>query len=485
MINLNQVQKLLDEANKLSSNPFSIDSYCFDKQIDFIRDKARFKTAVCSRRSGKTVACAADLSRAAASKEGIVCLYITLSRSNGKRIIWPELKELNRRFNLGGKANESELSITFQNRSVIYVSGANDQKEVEKFRGLPIYLCYIDECQSFRPYIQNLVDEVISKALFDYNGTLCLIGTPGPVPAGFFYECANSKGWSHHSWTMFENPWLEKKSGKTPQQLINEELDRKGTTVDDPTIQRECYARWVIDQNALVFKYSPKTNHFDLNDIEAVTAQPWNYIMGVDIGFEDADAICILGYNERLKACYLVEESVEVKQGITALVKRIYDLEHKYKPDKIVMDTGGLGKKIAEEITSRYSIMIEPAQKERKFEFIELLNDAMRTGKFFASKFSRFAQDAQILEWDRDPERILEKPRINPSYHSDITDSVLYAFRESFHWLFTPEKPKIIPGSPEWLQKEVEEIEETLIRNLKCDDLDPWQQQENMPNDFN
>lgn len=463
---------VLSKVNKLSAPKFDLKKYCFDKQLDFINDPAPFKTAVCSRRAGKTVSCGAHLTKAAYENEGIICLYITLSRLNAKKIIWPELCEINRRYSLGGKINESDLSITFKNRSTIYLSGAKDQKEIEKFRGLALYLCYIDECQSFRPYIQNLVDEVISKALFDHNGTLCLTGTPGPVPSGFFYDCASSPEWSHHSWTMFENPWLERKSGRTPKELVDRELKRKGITLDDPTIQRECYGRWVIDANALVFKYDKVRNHYDS---VPPTHVDWNFIIGVDLGFDDADAIAVLGYNKHFNAAYLFEERVEAKQGITELVAQISALASKYKPEKIVMDTGGLGKKIAEEITTRYAIMVEPAEKARKFEFIEILNDAMRTNRFFAKKTSRFAQDAMLMEWDRDPENKDEKPKVRDSYHSDICDAVLYAFRESYHWLFEPEEPKIIPETPAWLKKQEEEMEQTAIQTLERTQTDdPW-----------
>lgn len=238
---------------------FAVETFCFDKQIAFINDPEPFATAVCSVRAGKTVACAVDLIRTSLAREGIVCLYITLSRSNAKKIIWPELCRINQEYGLGGKVNETELSITFavgKSHSTIYCSGAKDKREIEKFRGLALALCYIDECQAFRDYIRELVDEVIAKRLFDYAGKLRLIGTPGPVPIGYFYECSVSDQWSHHAWTMFDNPWLPKKSGLSHDEILDRELKRKGVKRDDPSIQRECFGKWAFDPNALVFRYS-------------------------------------------------------------------------------------------------------------------------------------------------------------------------------------------------------------------------------------
>lgn len=435
---------------------------CFTPQLNFIQDPSPFKTAVCSRRSGKTIACALDLLYTAITREKVVCLYITLSRLNAKRIIWEQILEFNRVHALGGVVNETDLSLKFpQTGSTIYLSGAKDKTEIEKFRGLAIAKCYIDECQSFRSYIQGLIDEVIAPALFDYNGQLCLIGTPGPVPAGYFYECAHSEEWSHHSWTMFENPWLQIKSGKTPQELLDRELKRKGIDINNATIQRECFAKWDVDLLALVFKYERSRNHYQ--EIPAVSGK-WEYVIGVDVGFDDSDAICVLGWNSRIKELFLIDEDIRTKQGISELAERVDSFIRKYNPLKIVMDTGGLGKKIAEEMRKRYSIPIHAAEKSRKFEYIELLNDALRTSKFFAKRTSRFAQDCALIEWDDNIQG--EKLKISDQYHSDITDAVLYAFRECMHWLFEEPKPEIKKGTPAWFLEQEKQMEEMAIQKL-------------------
>lgn len=720
---------------------FDLEAFCFKQQLNFIRDPARFKTAVCSRRAGKTVACAAHLIHNAIHRRGSVGVYITLTRANAKRIIWPDLLKINRDYSLGGLVNETELSIRFPKfgDSIIYCSGAKDSSEIEKFRGMAITISYIDECfpgdtdvdtpsgpkkikdiklgdkvfnatgvgevisvstkkvdkaiklgfagktvtcslnhpfftergwvnagelragdylvrqeacvrlvrdgvheareeglsflreqllseaqpvhqkpderpenreesvgffkkdwsqaentwrqwersnatretylpasipgefrgglqlrdqnrrgqgtglshllqsglshsenqisdrgrrtvplqqekprpeerrlstfqrldsveilepsdlerlalgdfydigvsghpsysvadvlvhncQGFRQYIRELVDDVISKALFDYNGALCLIGTPGPIPAGFFYECATSPDWSHHAWTMFDNPWLERKSGKKAMELIQEDLKRMGVTIDHPKIQRECFGKWVVDQNSLVFQYDRDRNHYDSLPARS---QQWSYVIGVDVGFDDADAISVLAWHEHHPDVYLIHEEVQNQEGISALAARIKRLYDKYEPLAIVMDTGALGKKIADELTSRFSLPIQAAEKSRKLEHIELLNDAMRTGRFFAKRDSRFSQDCMLIEWDQDSTEL----KISDSYHSDIADSVLYAFRYCLQWLSTPEMIKPKANTPEWEEYQADEIERAIKSRLKEEQhpQSPWE----------
>ena len=427
--------------------------FIIPEQLDFIKDPESFATAVCSRRAGKTVACAVDLVDTTQRRPGTISLYITLSRASAKRIVWPEILELNRRYQLGGTTNIADLSMTFPNGSVIYLSGAKDKSEIEKFRGLPLALCYIDEAQAFGSFIQELIDDVIAKALYDYNGRLRVIGTPPPIPVGYFHKICHSAEWSAHKWTMLQNPWLQKKSGLTPMQLIEKDCKRKGVSMDDPGIRRECFGEWVTDSNALVFKYAKEKNNYEELPTVKGTGN-WNYIIGIDLGYDDADALAVLAYHDNLNAVFLVEEITRTKQTLSDLVDLIAAKIGRYNPHSIVMDAGGLGKKIVESISSRFSIGIKAAE-------------------FYAKETGKFAEDTQKVEWNRD-KSTGDKLVVSDRFHSDITDAVLYAFRESLHFLSEPTIDKIRPGTPEWRAKEVAEMEEAAERALKVKNVDEF-----------
>lgn len=452
-----------DDQDKFLAYKFSLSKFLFDKQLAFVEDPAPFKIAVCSRRSGKTVACAAHLIDTAIKHKDIICLYITLAASNAKKLIWKELKAINKNYKLGGVANDTELSLTFPNGSIVYCSGAKDSSEIEKFRGLAIKLCYIDECQSFRQYIKDLIDDIIEPALLDYAGTLCLIGTPGAVPAGYFYECWNNDVWSKHKWTFWDNPHIPVKSGKTHQELLDRTLKRRGIDVSNPSVQREYFGQWVLDTESLLIKYDKDKNHF----IQLPThIKKWEYVMGVDIGWRDADAICILAWSDDSPITYLVEELITPKQGITELAEQMIAMQKKYSIAKIIMDMGALGKKIGEEIIKRHQIPVEAADKVRKMENIEILNDSLRTGRFMAKSNSRFAQDSYLVEVDRDkstPERI----KVSSAFHSDIIDAVLYGFKFSPAYAYTPPENKPKPGTKEWAEAQVDSMFELELEGLQ------------------
>lgn len=478
---------LVLDAIRINGSPsFRLEDFLFKEQLALAQDPAKFATAVCSVRAGKTVTCAADLIDTAITKPGVVCLYITLARSSAKRIIWPDLHKINREYQLGGIPNESDLSFKFPNGSIIYCSGASDSAEIEKFRGLSnVALAYLDESQAFRAHIKELVEEILIKRLYDTNGRLRLIGTPGPIPSGYFYNASQSSQWSHHAWTLHSNPWIERKSGCTVAELIAQDCARKGVSLDDPSIQRECFGRWVLDSNSLLLEY--KVDRNDYTELPAIKGK-WNYILGMDFGFEDADSFSVLAWSDFSPNTYLVEEVIAEKQTYDQMCVNFDRLYKKYDIQRIVADPGGGGKKLIESLKQRYPIPMNVADKLGKIANYGLLNNALRTGRFYAKKDSRFAQDCNLLERDRDkstPEKTVVKG------HSDSVDSCLYAFKESPAYGYTPPIERSKPGTTEHDKEFAEELfKNTVQRAQKEKEMKDgqgmnWQTDQNMIPDWN
>ncbi len=458
---------------------FKLEEFLFDKQLKFVRDPRPFKVAVCSRRAGKSVACAADLVDTARNHPDSVCLYITLARTSAKRILWPELIKLNDKYKLGATFDLIELSMTFPNRAVIYCTGAKDASEIEKFRGLALKKVYIDECQSFRSHLKELIDDVLVPALMDYDGSLILIGTPGPVPAGFFAEVSgackrtDSKqsedtdedvdfNWVQYHWTFFDNPHIALKSKKTHEQVLKRALKMRGVDVTDASIQREFFGKWVLDSNSLWIKYNSRLNDYSKLDQH----HKWNYILGIDLGYNDADALAVIAWHDNSSEIYLVEEVITDKQDMTDLVAQINSIQRRYDISKMVIDEGGLGKKMAEEMRRRHGIPLHAADKARKQENVTFLNDALRTGRFKAKATSRFAQDSLLVEidWDKSTP---DKVKVSDKFHSDIIDAVLYAFRESPAYAYEPPPEKPRPGTKEWAEAMENEMEEAAFDHFR------------------
>jgi len=431
---------------KHQRNRFALERVLFGPQLAFARDPATFATAICSRRAGKSVGVAAWLLEGPVLNPSAPSVYFTITRGSAKRIIWPTLLELNREHALGYVPNEADLVLKRNGVGAVYLTGVDNRNEIEKLRGTAWGRAAGDEAQTLPEYMKDLTEDVLMPSFMDHGGQLRLTGTPGSVPAGFFHGVAHSKLWGHHHWTVWENPHIPEQNKRA---MLAKVLETRGVTVEHPSIRREWFGEWAFDPDALVFKFDPARNVFggDLKSLHMVEA--WQHVIGVDLGFDDADAIAVLAFNPGHPAAFLVEESVLPKQTISKLANRLQEMVAQYRPQAIVVDTGGLGKKIAEEVGSRTGLPLQPAEKARKFEFIELLNDALRSGRFYAKPGSRFASDALKLEWDRE-KSVGEHLVVSDKFHSDICDAVLYAFRESLHWLHR-EAPKEVPrGTKEW-----------------------------------
>ena len=440
-VNKQAILAELQKRKQKSETPqFRFEDFTFPAQKEFFRSsKKRFKTAVCSRRAGKTVGIVADMLDTALYESGVNLLYITVTQQAARAIIWADLMNIIEDFSIDCRIDNSRLIITFPNKSRIYIAGAKDRAEIEKYRGWKLRKCYIDEAQSFRQYISELINDVIIPALRDLKGILYLTGTPGPVLAGIFYNFSTSPNWDNHHWTAFDNPHMHLPPAKDLEETLAEERIMRGIDVSDPSYIRETYGKWVEDVDSLVFKFNKGVNIYDTVPVEG----EWTYVIGIDIGYNDSDAIVVLGYNSFVKKVFIVDEFVKNKLGITDLVKQVKLMKDEWEPIKMVMDAGALGKKIQEEIRSRHGLNLETAEKARKVEFIELLNDDLRTGRFMAPRNSLFEQDSMLVTWDKDSLiKNPDRPKISDTYHSDINDAVLYAWRECRHYL--SQKPPVI-----------------------------------------
>jgi hypothetical protein len=454
---------------------FKLEDYLFDKQLAFVKDPSPLKTAVCSRRSGKSIACAADLVDAALNTPECLSLYLTITSKRAKAILWPELRKINRLFKLGASENATELTLHFPNESIIALVGANTADQIDKYRGTALKKAYIDEAQSFRSHIRELCDDVLEPQLMDYAGDLILIGTPGPLRSGYFYECSVKNDlWSHHAWTFFDNPHIPIKSRKTHMELLDRVLKRRKVDINDPGIRREYFGEWTDDPKALLLHYSERLNHALLTG----TDDNLNHIIGIRLSMDNDTCIVVLAWSATSPNTFLVEECTPKNQTLDGLDGEIRRCLAKYKVSCITVDPGDTGRDIVDAISLRYGIslsLVEP--KERISNFV-LLDNSLQNGTFKADKSSQFAEDCMLIE--RDAEKSTPgKLEING--HSNIVDAVLSAFRKSPAFAYMEPIKEPDPFFVDWEyqhRKFVEGIgtKEMIEWNTDQKGIAPWNQ---------
>jgi phage terminase large subunit len=440
-------QKTQERLTKEVTNPVTIDE-CADlflEQRNFIDDKARYKVAVCSRRAGKTSAIARKLRKVATGGWEHNAIYVAKTTDQCKRIMWNILLQVLQKYHRKKeyKTNASDLSVYFyKTNSFIWLKGASDSTQILKLLGIKIKFACIDEAQSFPSYLEYLIDQVLSPALTDLQGELALTGTPNPTCSGYFYEVSHRNTWSQHHWTIENNTFYiasamkENPNVHSVTDIIQQEANRRGVTLDDAAIQRDFFGRWSKSTELQVYKYAREKQ-----DFMQLPELSFEVVLGIDVGFDDHDAIVCLGFNKSERCCYLLEEYKQNKTDITTLAEKIKHFVKKYAPYVCVIDAGALGKKISFELSTRHQLTLVAAEKERKAEYIALMNDDMHNGRIKIKAKSRLAQEMQMLCWDQeyfDSGKFIE----NPDFDNHLCDSALYAWRWAYHYLYRESKEK-------------------------------------------
>lgn len=445
--------------SKRTHKPRTVRAYPFirglhEYQRAFWADKSKTKAAICSRRAGKTSMAARHLLQEALDHDDCLCAYIALTRNTAKRLLWKELKALDRKYKLKIRFNETELVAEFPNGSQIILTGAKNVDDIEKLRGHAFRLVYIDECASFKPHIEELVEEVLEPTMMDSDGTMCMIGTPGSKCLGMFFDVTTGKrsGWSVHKWTFKENPYIPHAS-----KWLARRMKQHGWDEQHPVYLREWCGKWVRDTESLCYAFNSQKNTYE----KLPSGYHWEYILGVDLGHDDSTAFVVGAFSRDLPDFYILDNWEEGELDVADVAERIQALRVKYKFFRIVVDTGGLGKMIVETFKRRWRIPMKPAEKKDKKGFIETMNADFHAARVRVQEDAPVIEEWTTLPWDDSREGE------DPNFDNNIADAALYAYRESRHYAHVPTEPAPPKGSRDYYEKVAQELEQADLDDLE------------------
>ncbi len=351
--------------------------------------------------------------------------------------------------NLGARFNQTELSMTLPNGSVIKVTGIDaEEKEMNKLLGRKYRLVCIDEASMYTVSIANLVYGVLGPAIVDPNewgesGTICLMGTASNFPRGLFYDITTGKekGWTLHRWTAFDNPYVARQWGEALEKIRAERSEYMNT----PQFKQWFLNQWVVDDEKLVYRFAMDRNLIE--SIPHLSYSGWSYVLGVDTGWEDDSAFVLTGYHEHDP--YLTRDS-------------------QYAPHKIVID--GANKQGVESMRQRSAIPFEFADKNDKVTFIELANSDLIQGKIKildTPENRPLWEEMSALVWVTDGDKIKYPKKEHPSLPNHLVDGFLYSWRMGYHYNSTQPVKKITYGSKDWYLQQSKQIWETEREHLE------------------
>lgn len=477
------VESFIDKAEAKINKTYIFDDN-FPQQKNFITDPAKLKALFCTRRSAKSYTAGLYLVHEALENPGCNCLFIGLTRDSAKGIIWKDiLQDINRKFNLGASFNQTDLTMTLLNGSVIKATGVDsDHDEMNKLLGRKHRLVCIDEASMYTVNVHNLVYGILSPSMVDPNaggerGTICLMGTASDFPTGLFYDVTTGRerGWKLFEWTAHDNPYVSKQW----QEAIDEIARERPLYMETPQFKQWYLNQWVIDDEKLVYRFSTSRNLVER--IPLLSDSDWTYVLGVDTGWEDDNAFVLTGYHINDPNLYVLKVFKKKKLTFDQVVEIIqaFMKDPVYAPHKVFID--GANKQGVESMRARSNIPFEFADKQDKATFIELCNADLVQGKILIHDIplNRPLWEEMIsLVWTTDGEKIKFPKKEHPNLPNHLCDAFLYAWRNGYHYHAAPMKKKIIVGSREWYMQQNENIwEKEREKLMEEQQVELWPEQ--------
>lgn len=316
---------------------------CHPEQAKAVEDPARRITLLVGRGGGKTTAKRVRALRKMVLKRRAKVIYFATTKDQARELNWEPLKDL---IDKAGESdnfefNESRMVCRCKRTGSTYkMTGADDKKEIEKYRGQPFDEVQIDEGASHDDtLLRHLVQRIVGPRLGERKGVLVIGGTPGHILHGLFYDATRPGAvddagipihrpyadralrefkdwirWSSHAWSLQGVTKLRGAAKKYPAQvaLWEEALVEKaaqGWTDENPVWRREYLGEWARDNTENIFKYQPHRDGKPWNawkptkiDALGVATPPRDYTdslfgYGLDLGSKDPFALNILQWS--------------------------------------------------------------------------------------------------------------------------------------------------------------------------------------------
>ncbi len=208
-------------------------------QKEIINHPARFKCLIAGRRFSKTFIAMNSLAKHARLPNK-KCMYVAPSYRMAKQIVWEDLKQLLRERNWAKKINESDLTVTLVNGSIIFLRSADNPDSI---RGIGLDYVVIDEAADVS---EEAWRAVIRPTLSDRGGQALIIGTP--KGRNWLYDVYNDA--KHlEDWNSWQKTTLD------GGQVSADEIHQAKRDLDERTFNQEYMATFVEYSGRIYYSF--------------------------------------------------------------------------------------------------------------------------------------------------------------------------------------------------------------------------------------
>ena len=285
-------------------------------QSEIFLNNARFRTVVAGRRFGKTYLAAAELLRAAISGTNKNCFYCSPTYGMSKEIQWQMLLDMIPEEYIA-KTNETALTITLINGSIIYLKGA---EKPNNLRGRALDFCVLDEFADMRP---EAWFEVLRPSLSDRHSNesptrALFIGTP--KGRNHFYDLWAKGIDKQDEWASFQYTTIE------GENVLPDEIEQARSDLDERTFKQEYEAAFVTYSGLIYYNFAREETV-----IATANYQHEILLIGMDFNTDPMSAVVVIRKGNTLTC---VDEIVIYGSNTDEMVKEI---NHRYPHRQIVI----------------------------------------------------------------------------------------------------------------------------------------------------
>jgi hypothetical protein len=455
-------QNMADGSDKLQE----VSSAAFLEQRRFMDDPAKLKALHCTRRAAKSYTAGLYMVETALKYPMSNSLFVGLTRQSALDIIDKDiLQVINRKYDLGMHLNQRSLDYTFPNGSVIRVTGVDaSEDEMNKLLGKKHKLACVDEGSLYTVNLRHFIYDILGPSMADEDGTTCLFGTSSNFTMGLFFDMTKQgggeAGWSIHRWSAHQNPHIN-----WQKQLDEIKLNRP-LYMETPQFRQWYLNEWVIETDKLVYKYNPDRNSF--RDLPVPESKGWHYVLSCDLGWEDDTAIVLSAYHDNQPEFYVLKTYAQKHMTFDMVEAKLLTFlnDKRYPVNSVIID--GANKQGVETMTMRSNILFEYADKLGKVDHIEILNGDLIQGKVKIHIDERDLVDEMMsLVWKTNGDKIVYPKKEHPSLPNHRCDALLYGWFNGYHFLSTPAKRALTPGTPEYIREQEDLHKQSIMEKIK------------------
>lgn len=428
----------------------------FHAQNNAIDDPSKRRAWNATRRGAKSTSAAIDIIETMEAFPRMKNLYLALTIDSARGILWDELKWMAEKMRLPVKFNEARSTATHQNGSSIRLFGVDaSDKEMRKVLGQKYKKVFIDEAGSMTINMIKLCYQMLEPALIDLDGQLTLLGTCENIPKTFFEEVTMKRepGWSVHRWTSDQNPFIADKWIAEKERIIRENPN----VINASWFRTHYLNEWCQDDDLLIIPF-----HGDRNEVESLPIGiDWSYVLGVDLGFNDATSFSVLAFSPYHPICYRITGWKERGLILSEVGEKINQIRTKYDFFKIIID--GSNKQGVEDLRRRMRLPLYDAERTGKATYLKTLKDAVVSGTFKVIKGQNddWITEVSHLQWSD-----LTHTKEDPRCENHSSDGTLYAFRECRHYVYTPEEVPLRADTDEYMRAQEKKLAKELEQKL-------------------